>query len=148
MSSNVGSQKTDNIQDQNNSIVQQLEEKHYDYDSIKNLSRRIHKISDKKILKAIIIIIKTMNPEVSITENDNGMFIKFNSLTQQTYAKLDNYIHKNVTKKLSDESENPTTTEYITYSPDETDASTAKYKLSNKEKTLIKKQNYSHVTVV
>ena len=61
------------------------------YDSIKKLAKKINRIKDKSILIAIINIIRTMNPDVSITENENGMFIKFNTLTPQTYIKLENY---------------------------------------------------------
>lgn len=120
-------------------------QEHIDYDIIKKLAKRINRIKEKNHLIAIINIIKTMNPSVSITENENGMFIKFNTLTPQTYIKLDNYIHKNLPKKLSDESETFTTSEYIPYSPDETNTSYDKYKLSNREKTLIKKQKYSQL---
>jgi hypothetical protein len=112
---------------------------------IKKLAKRINRIKEKNHLIAIINIIKTMNPSVSITENENGMFIKFNTLTPSTYTKLDNYIHKNLPKKLSDESDTLTTSEYIPYSPDETNTSNDKYKLSNREKTLIKKQKYSQL---
>lgn len=118
---------------------------HVDYDIIKKLAKRINRIKEKKHLIAIINIIKTINPSVSITENDNGMFIKFNTLIPATYIKLDNYIHKNLPKKISDESETITTSEYIPYSPDETITSYDKYKLSNREKTLIKKQKYSQL---
>jgi hypothetical protein len=117
-------------------------EKKYNYDMIKKMAKKINKINDKKIYTDIIKIIKVMNPDLIITENDNGMFIKFNKLSQQTYLKLDNYIYKNVTKKISDDSDT-ITTEYVPYVQDEIDSTTEKYRLSNKEKTLIKKQKYS-----
>jgi hypothetical protein len=117
-------------------------EKKYNYDMIKKMAKKINKINDKKIYTDIIKIIKVMNPDLIITENDNGMFIKFNKLSQQTYLKLDNYIYKNVTKKISDDSDT-ITTEYVPYVQDEIDSTTEKYRLSNKEKTLIKKQKYN-----
>ena len=74
-----------------------------------------------------------------MTVNDNGVFIKFNELTSKTYTKLDNYLHK-INVRVSDESDNFISTEYIPYTSEEFNASD---KLSNKEKTLIKKQIYS-----
>jgi hypothetical protein len=123
------------------------QDKHYDYDMIKKMAKKMNRIKSKKNLIDIIKIIKAMNPDLPITENANGMFIKFNQLTQDTYVKLDNYIHKNITKKLSDDSE-AIVSEYVPYSPDEIDSMTDKYKLSNKEKTLIKKQKYSQIAIV
>jgi hypothetical protein len=74
-----------------------------------------------------------------MTINDNGVFIKFNELDSKTYVKLDNYLHK-INAHISDESETCITSEYIPYTSDEFNVND---KLSNKEKTLIKKQIYS-----
>lgn len=117
----------------------------WDYDSIKKLSRRISKVNEKRHMIAIINIIETMNPTLKITVNDNGMFIKFNALAPNTYTKLENYLYKNLPKKQLDESESIQTSEYVPYSPDDANLSSDKYKLSNREKTLIKKQNYSQL---
>ena len=76
------------------------------------------------------------------TENDNGMFMKFNSLTPQTYVKIENYLHKNFPKQ-PDNFDSSTISEYVPYSPDDISTTGDKYKLSNKEKTMIKKQKYS-----
>ncbi len=126
----------DNTSPQQKSLVEN--------EHIKKIARRINKIKEKSMLIAIINIIKTMNPSVVITENENGMFIKFNSLTPETYVKLENYIHKNMLKHVSDDSEQYTTSEYIPYSPDDMGTQYDKYKLSNKERTLIKKQKYAN----
>jgi len=67
----------------------------YDYDAQKKLAKKINKIKEREYLIAIIKIIKTLNPDVLITENENGMFIKFNTLTQETYKRIDNFLHKN-----------------------------------------------------
>jgi hypothetical protein len=112
------------------------------YERIKKIAKQINKIKEKHILIDLINIIKTMNPELSITENDNGMFLKFNLLIPETYNKIENYLKKNLPKK-SDELDSITTSEYVPYSPDDIVASGEKYKLSNKERTLIKKHKYS-----
>lgn len=112
------------------------------YDRIKKIAKQINKIKEKSLLVDLINIIKTMNPSIAITENDNGMFLKFNSLVPETYTKIETYLKKNLPKK-SDDVESLTISEYIPYSPDDVDTTCEKYKLSNKEKTLIKKQKYS-----
>ncbi len=63
---------------------------------MRNLAKRINCINDKKHMISIVNIIMTMNPSIPITENDNGIFIKFNTLSQETFTKLENYIHKNL----------------------------------------------------
>lgn len=120
-------------------------EKRVDYEVVKKLAKRINRLNDKIHQVAIINIIKTMNPDIAITENENGILIKFNSLTQETYSKISNYLHKNVQKKTDEESDIPTTSEYVPYSPDDAATPYDKYKLSNREKTLIKKQKYSQI---
>lgn len=63
---------------------------------MRNMAKRINCINDKKHMISIVNIIRTMNPSIPITENDNGIFIKFNMLSQETFAKLENYMHKNL----------------------------------------------------
>ena len=115
----------------------------HDYDSIKKIAKRINSIKEKQHLISIINIIKTMNPNLSITENENGMFIKFNSLSPQTYEKLDNYIHNKIPKRQSDDSVPMSSSEYVPYSTDDICSISDNCKMSNREKTLIKKQKYS-----
>lgn len=132
VSTHVGEHSTDTDDDKNN--VKEVK-----YEFKKKIARRINKITDKKILVNVLKIIKTLNPDIAMTVNDNGVFIKFNELTSKTYTKLDNYLHK-INVRVSDESDNFISTEYIPYTSEEFNASD---KLSNKEKTLIKKQIYS-----
>jgi hypothetical protein len=113
------------------------------YEFKKKIARRIERIKDKKILTNILKIIKTINPDVLMTVNDNGVFIKFNDLDSETYTKLDNYLHK-ISTKLSDESESFISTEFTSLSQSQSqDDIDCDNKLSNKEKLLIKKQIYS-----
>lgn len=121
----------------------------YDYELKKNLAHRIEKIVDKSMYTAIINIIKTLNPDLVITENSNGLFIKFNDLANETYIKLDNYLHKNAPKKTP-RIDPSTISEFVSCSPadgeissiyDETQSErcdTGKYRLSNKDKKVLK----------
>ena len=90
----------------------------YDYEKIKKLADKIDRIKSKTMLVTIFNIIKTTNPDIAPSENDNGLFIKFNGLNNETYIKIENYLRKNLSKKSSEEiSEVPT--EYIPYSTEE-----------------------------
>jgi len=125
--------------------MEQIETKNIDYDFVKTLAKKINKIKDKQLLILIVNIITTLNPNISITEkNGSGLFIKFNELVPETYTRLEKFLYKNIAKKNID-SDIITTSEYIPYSPDELSSHFEKYKLSNKEKTLIKKQRYSSI---
>lgn len=112
-----------------------------EYDKIQSIARKIKKIKDKKILVSIMQIITTLNPELQISENSNGLFIKFNGLVPETYLKLEIFLNKNL--RRASMSETAATSEYVPYSLDEVSGNFDKYKLSNKEKTLIKKRKYS-----
>jgi hypothetical protein len=136
VSTRVGEHSTDTDDDKNDDKNNVKDVK---YEFKKKIARRINKITDKKVLVNVLKIIKTLNPDIAMTVNDNGVFIKFNELTSKTYTKLDNYLHK-INVRVSDESDNFISTEYIPYTSEEFNASD---KLSNKEKTLIKKQIYS-----
>lgn len=113
-----------------------------DNDLIQKLAAKISKIRNKKILINIVSIIKVLNPTLPITENGNGLFIKFNALESSTYIKLDNYLKKINSSKKTGTEDSIHVSEYIPYSSDEVDLLASKYKLSNKEKTIIKKQQY------
>lgn len=89
------------------------------YERIRKLARQINKIRDKHQLINIINIIKTINPTLSITENENGMFIKFNALEPDTYDKLENYMHNITAKRITPESESLSLSEYVPYTSDD-----------------------------
>lgn len=117
----------------------------FDYDMKRKLANKINKIKDKKTLLSIIHIIKATNPNIKIVENDHGMLIKFNLLSPETYVNLDNYLRNNVSKKLTEATEQTTSLcqEYTPYVNDEFANLETKYKLSNRERTLLKKQKYT-----
>lgn len=103
-----------------------------------SLARRINEIKNKKILVDLMHIIRATNPDVPLTENDRGIFITFNNLSDQTYVNIDNYLRKNIPK--TDESKTLSLS-YVPYVSDEVDE--PKSKLSNRERALIKKQRYN-----
>lgn len=68
----------------------------YDYEDIKNLAKKINDIHNKNHMIKIINIIKQENPNIDMTETQNGIFVKFNSLNINTYKEIENYIKKYV----------------------------------------------------
>jgi len=111
------------------------------HDTIRNIAKKINKITDKKILINVIKIIKSINPDVAITENANGLLIKFNSLSPETYGLIDNYLKKSIPKQNYDSEQN-NISEYIPYTTDDIDSEN-KYKYSTHERSIIKKRQYA-----
>jgi hypothetical protein len=114
--------------------------KTYTYDELVKLKNDIEKIKNKKILSDIKDIILSINPDISITKNANGIYLCFNDLIPDTYSKLFDIIKKvknNLNDGLTNESDgvNYSTTEF----PFE---GNSKLKYSNKEKNLIKRKLY------
>ena len=118
-----------------------MSETEFTYDMKRALARRISSLTDKKILVDIMLIIKKLNPNVQITDNENGVFITFNHLTQQTYIDINNYLHTHAQKKKDDHT--PQFSLYKPYTSEECEYSNTPSKMSNKEKALLKKQRYS-----
>lgn len=122
----------------------------FDYEMKRKLANKINKIKDRKILLSIIQIIKVTNPNIKITENNNSILIKFNTLSNETYKNLDNYLRNSVSKKLLEMSENATSLcqEYTPYVNDEFASLETKYKLSNRDRAILKKKKYSESNVI
>lgn len=60
----------------------------------KKLAEKIEKITEKKYLLKIKDIIIKNNPELEVTKNNNGLFMKFQSLKNDTYIELEKIINK------------------------------------------------------
>lgn len=65
----------------------------YTYEKKKKLASRIRKIHNISHLKNIRDIIKKCNPDMQFVQNSNGILLLFNSLENNTYKELDNYIN-------------------------------------------------------
>lgn len=114
------------------------------YDNKQKLACLIEKIRDKKKLIEICTIIKKYNANIIMTENDNGIFLNFSNLSDITYLELDTFLKKCKKSTTSEHSES-FKLNYTPYSQDDSfydQSVAAKLKLSNKEKTLIKKKLY------
>ena len=64
----------------------------YSYNDKLYLFNHLSKITDKNHIRDIIKIISFKNDKV-IFEQDNGTYIKFNELTDDTYKELEQYLN-------------------------------------------------------
>ena len=115
----------------------------YDYSKKILLVRKINKIKKKDYLLNIFKIILKDNKD--FTENNNGVFIFFHNLTEETYEKLDMYVNyifklhqKNTTSELSDTIKNSDIVSTLENKKEIFISSN----LSNKEKSLLRRKKY------
>jgi len=124
-------------------------ESKYDYSKKLQLVRKINKIKKKDYLLNIFKIILKDNKDFS--ENNNGVFIFFHNLSDETYEKLEMYInyifklhHKNSNSELSDSIKNSDIISSIALN------NFGEHKkeihitgnLSNKEKSILRRKKY------
>jgi hypothetical protein len=120
-----------------------MEEEIFTFDDIEKLMEKIHKIKNQKCLIEIKNIIVKYNPKTTFTNNKNGIFLRFDNLSNETYKKLNAYIKKIINastiRKLSEISMvNLTDTD----NDNENNYNIDDPKYSNKEKNIIKRVNY------
>jgi beta-glucosidase-like glycosyl hydrolase len=103
----------------------------------KNIVHKIEQIKNKKHFIEIFKIIK--NDNIKYTQNRNGLFIDMNKLSNSTIHKIEQYL-KNLELTLS-ESDNKLSVDSLTFSNNEDDIRNiiGTYKLSNHEKSILKK---------
>jgi hypothetical protein len=63
----------------------------YDYFKKMEIKKKIEKIKKKEYLVDIFSIITSSTKDFS--ENNNGMFVFFHDLTDETYEKVENYVN-------------------------------------------------------
>jgi hypothetical protein len=96
---------------------------------------KISKLTNKKDFINIFNIIQSeVGDEVSI--NRNGIFVNINLLSDDTVDKLNNYLNENTESITVTESDNK-----IKYKPYSVEENVSNLKLSNHEKSLLKKIN-------
>ena len=111
--------------------------------------RKINKIKKKDYLINIFKIILKDNKDFS--ENNNGVFIFFHNLADETYEKLEMYVNyifklhqKNTNSELSDSIKNSDIISTITtgINSDNKKEIHISNNLSNKEKSLLRRKKY------
>jgi hypothetical protein len=115
--------------------------KSYSYSERKKLSSKIMNIKKKddyiKLFKLI-----NQDPNNKFTENSNGIWLDFKSLSDQTISKVEKYLIK--LKNKSDE-DSVNSLEYVPYSTEENfnNLKNSGPKLSNYEKSILRRNKYS-----
>jgi len=118
-------------------------ESKFDYLKKMNLVKKINKIKKKDYLINIFKIITKDSKDFS--ENNNGIFIFFHNLSDETYEKLDiyvNYIYKIYYKNNNSELSDIMNISDIKSTIDNKKEILLQNNLSNKEKTLLKRKKY------
>jgi hypothetical protein len=130
-------------------IESKNKESKYDYSKKLQLVKKINKIKKKDYLLNIFKIILKDNKDFS--ENNNGVFIFFHNLTDETYEKLEMYVnyifklhHKNSNTELSDSIRNSDIISSIAIGNigDNKKEIHIASNLSNKEKSLLRRKKY------
>ena len=119
----------------------------YTHEQKEKLARRISKIKNKQKLIDILKIIQKDPSYNGITENNNGIFLLFHKMTNDTYSKIEKYIKKNIINCTSEE---PMTESHLNLTDDFSAVNDfdldhqSKFKYSNKEKCIIKRKLYDN----
>ncbi len=122
--------------------------KKYTHEMKKKLANKIQKIKKKEDMKKIVDII--MEDKPSYMENNNGVFMFFHKLNDNTYVKIEKELKRlNKAKNYYTESVNSEKAsdkkEFTPYADDEFPSQrgiSPKLKFSNREKSLIKRRRY------
>ena len=153
----ITTEPTHNQLSENNCINQIIDEiiidsknkeSKYDYSKKLQLVKKINKIKKKDYLLNIFKIILKDNKDFS--ENNNGVFIFFHNLSDETYEKLEMYVNyifklhqKNSNSELSDSIRNSDIISSIAISNvDNKKEIYIASNLSNKEKSLLRRKKY------
>lgn len=117
----------------------------YPHEQKEKLARKINKIKNKQKLIDVLKIIQKDDAYSGITENNNGLFMLFHKLSDETYIKLEKHLKK--LNKSSDEgateSSDVQTDSMTPYSNENYPfENQSRLKYSNREKCIIKRKLY------
>jgi hypothetical protein len=121
----------------------------YTHAKKKKLAEKISKITNKSEMKDVKKIIFNSNPELAFVKHSTGILMHFESLNEETYATVEEYLNKKILKdcakrvKNINNMESAMSSDMILSSSDadnNTDSSNFKY--SNKEKNIMRRKNY------
>lgn len=121
----------------------------YTFDMKKRLAEKIGKLKTKEHVKMIKDIIFEENKDIAVTKKSNSILMYFHNLTEETYSRIDKYIEKldkerrkRMEKSISEASKIPITSILSTFSNSEKPDTRSRYRLSNKERSIIKRKEY------
>lgn len=114
--------------------------KNYNYSERKKISSKVMSIKKKDDYVRLFKIIN-QDPNNKFTENSNGIWLDFKSLSDETIEKVEKFLNK-IKKKNKTDSIN--SHEYVPYSLEENFSNKVNGpKLSNYEKSILRRHKYS-----
>ena len=114
--------------------------KTYNYSERKKISSKVMSIKKKEDYVRLFKIIN-QDPDNKFTENSNGIWLDFKSLSDETIEKVEKFLNK-IKKKIKTDSIN--SHEYVPYSLEENFNNKVNGpKLSNYEKSILRRHKYS-----
>lgn len=114
----------------------------------KSLANRIQNIKSKNDIKEIKKIILENNIELDSTTNTNGLFLRFQKLTSDTYPKIKKFLdtrdkHEKIKELQSEILDSEALSEEIKFLTETSDTKISKkYRLTNEETNLINRIKY------
>ena len=121
----------------------------FDTEMKKSLANRIQNIKNKHHIKEIKKIILTNNPDLDSITNTNGLFLRFQKLSDDTYPKIKKFLDvKDKEEKLkeiqSEIMDSDALTEEINFLTENSEKTilSKKYRLTNEETNLINRIKY------
>lgn len=120
----------------------------YTFEKKKKLVDRIHKLSSRSEFEQVKKIILEKNPELDSMKNQNGLFLQFNYLTNDTYVEISSFLDKNDKLKLKRLKEEVMDTSEIvsdeeTFTNNNSDKNMSKkLRLTNTESHIINRVKY------
>jgi hypothetical protein len=113
----------------------------YSYSKKQKLATSISKLKKKEDMINIMNIIS--KDDVNITENQNGLFLIFNDLSDNTYYKIENYLTSLKKTSITNSDTSSDKKKYASYCIDDLNPQDIRY--TSKERNIIKKQRYENI---
>lgn len=113
----------------------------FSYEKKAKQAEKIRSLGDKNKLKKIWHIIKNNNPQINYKQSSDGILMFYQNCTNDTYIEIDNILNSktNNLQSIQQSSEQFNSSD-ADYSKDRT-----RLRYSNKERKLIKRQEYENV---
>lgn len=125
----------------------------FDTEMKKSLANRIQNIKNKSDIKEIKKLILDNNPELDSTTNTNGLFLRFQKLSQETYPKIKKFLDirdkqeklKEIQSEIMDSEALSEEIKFLTETSESASAKNSiikKYRLTNEETNLMNRIKY------
>lgn len=113
----------------------------YSYEKKTKQAERIQSVKDKTKLKKIWLTIKENNPSIKYKQTSDGILMYYQNCSNNTYIEIDDILNsKTLTKSIVQSSE-----QYVNSSEPDYAKARTRLRYSNKERKLIKRQQYEDV---